>query len=289
MTFTQLWGALLIFLLCPLLGGLPLIRWMAQALAGKDLKQLGTGNISVSAAFYHGGRGVGILAVLSEAAKGIAAVLLARHYFPANPEWEIIALIALVMGRYWFAKGAGTTNVVWGYWLHDPITALLTAIIGGIGFTLLRERQSGRLSVLVLLPLLTAFRHPQSGRLIGANLLLSLLIGWIYYKIPDDLDLPTTAVQSSSRQMFRFFRSDRAMRSLDDSLRADQMGSKAASLSQLKRWGYPVPMGWVLPPGDDAAPLVEALNPAPEFPLAVSGWSGLVKSSRMLSVKPSAN
>jgi pyruvate,water dikinase len=269
MTFTQLWGALLIFLLCPLLGGLPLIRWIAQALAGKDLKQLGTGNISVSAAFYHGGRGVGILAVLSEAAKGIAAVLLARHYFPANPEWEIIALMALVMGRYWFAKGAGTTNVVWGYWLHDPITALLTAIIGGIGFTLLRERQSGRLSVLVLLPLLTAFRHPQSSRLIGANLLLSLLIGWIYYKIPDDLDLPTTAVQSSSRQMFRFFRSDRAMRSLDDSLRADQMGSKAASLSQLKRWGYPVPMGWVLPPGDDAAPLVEALNPAPEFPLAV--------------------
>ena len=269
MTFTQLWGVLLIFLLCPLLGGLPLIDWMMQALAGKDLKHLGTGNISVSAAFYHGGKSLGILAVLSEAAKGIAAVLLARHYFPAGSAWEIIALMALVMGRYWFAKGAGTTNVVWGYGLHDPVTALLTAVIGGVGFTLLRERQAGRLGVLVLLPVLTAFRHPQSSQLIGANIILSLLIGWIYHKIPDDLDLPTHNAQSSSRQMFRFFRSDRALRSLDQPLQAEQVGGKAASLSQLKRWGYPIPTGWVLPPGDDPAPLVEALNPAPEQPLVV--------------------
>jgi phosphohistidine swiveling domain-containing protein len=98
---------------------------------------------------------------------------------------------------------------------------------------------------------------------------LSLLIGWIYHKIPDDLDLPTHHAQSSSRQMFRFFRSDRALRSLDQPLRAEQVGGKAASLSQLKRWGYPVRTGWVLPPGDDAAPLIEALNPSPELPLVV--------------------
>ncbi len=269
MTFTPFWAALLICLLCPLLGGLPLINWMAQILIGKDLKQLGTGNISVSAAFYHGGKGLGILAVLSEAAKGIAAVLLARAGLPNQPAWEIIALIGLVLGRYGFARGAGTTNVVWGYWLHDPVTALLTAIIGGIGFTLLRERQAGRLGVLVLLPLLTALRHPQSGQLIAANVMLSLLIAWIYYKIPDDLDLSVRAVQPSSRQMFKFFRSDRALRSLDDLLSASQVGGKASALSQLKRWGYPVPSGWVLPPGDDAAPLIEALNPSVEQPLIV--------------------
>ncbi len=269
MSFTQIWAVLLIFLLCPLLGGLPLIHWLALTVLGKDLKRLGTGNISVSAAFYHGGKNFGILAVLSEAAKGIAAVLLARAFFPAGSTWEIVALLGLVMGRYWFAKGAGTTNVVWGYILHDPITAMLTTIIGGIGFTLLRERQAGRLGVLVLLPLLTAFRHPQSGQLIAANLLLSLLIGWIYTKIPDDLDLPTSTVQSSSRQMFKFFRSDRALRSLDQPLQADQVGGKAAALSQLKRQGYPVPMGWVLAPGDDPAPLIAALNPSVEQPLAV--------------------
>lgn len=269
MTLTQVWGALLIFVLGPLIGGLPLIRWIVQFLTGRDLKQQGTGNISVSAAFYHGGQWVGILAVASEALKGIAVVLLARFFFPSDPAWEIIALIALVMGRYWFTKGAGTTNVVWGYLVHDPITSLLTAIIGGIGFTLVRERQAGKYGVLVLLPLLTALRHPLDGDLIGANITLSLLLGWIYQKIPDDLTLPSDRAQSSSRQVFRFFRGDRAILSLDRSLQADKVGAKAAVLSNLLREGYPVPFGWVLPPGDDPSALIASLNPTAEQPLVV--------------------
>lgn len=269
MTLTQVWGVLLIFVICPLLGGLPLIAWMTRALTGQNLAHLGTGNISVSAAFYHGGKFVGILAVLSEALKGIAAVLLARYFFPTDSAWEVIALIGLVMGRYWFAKGAGTTNVVWGYVVHDPTTALLILIIGGIGFTILRERQAGKFGVLVLIPLITALRYPNSGELIGATIALSLLLGWIYQKIPDDLDLPTQRAQTGSRPVFRFFRGDRALLSLDQPLQPEKVGQKAATLSHLKRLGYPVPSGWVLPPGDDPTPLVVALDPSPEQPLVV--------------------
>ena len=126
----QVWGVLAIFILCPLLGGLPLIAWITSALTGRNLAKLGTGNISVSAAFYHGGKLAGILAVLSEAFKGIAAVLLARQFFPEGSAWELIALIALVMGRYWVGKGAGTTNVVWGYAIHDVRVAGLVFLIG---------------------------------------------------------------------------------------------------------------------------------------------------------------
>src|SRR5919199_3383551 len=156
MTLTQVWGSLLIFIVCPLLGGLPLIAWITYALTGRQLAQLGTGNVSVSAAFFHGGRLVGILAVLSEAAKGIAAVLLARYFFPTEPAWELIALIMLVMGRYWMGKGAGTTNVVWGLVVHDWRVALLVFLIGGISFTILRDRTSGRYGVLILFPVILA-------------------------------------------------------------------------------------------------------------------------------------
>lgn len=76
----ELWGALTILIVCPLLGAIPLIAWITYAITGKNLARLGTGNISVSAAFYHGGKLVGILAVLSEAFKGIAAVLIARFW-----------------------------------------------------------------------------------------------------------------------------------------------------------------------------------------------------------------
>lgn len=268
MTLSQVWGLLLILILCPILGGLPLIRWITRSLTGKDLNKIGTGNVSVSAAFYHGGQVVGILAVCSEALKGIAAVLLARYFFPADAAWEIVALIALVMGRYWMGKGAGTTNVVWGYIVHDWVGAGLIFVISGAIFTLLRERRSGKLGVLILIALMTALRHPQEGGRVGATVILCALIAWIYQKIPDDLELPTETVQGDSRQMFRFFQGDRAIPTLNQILNPDKVGAKAATLSHLNR-SYPIPPGWVLPSGDDPAPLIELLNPSPETPLIV--------------------
>jgi len=265
----QVWGVLAIFIFCPLLGGLPLIAWITRALTGRRLGRLGTGNISVSAAFYHGGKLAGILAVLSEALKGIAAVLLARAFFPTQPAWELIALIALVMGRYWVGKGAGTTNVVWGYVVHDWRVALLVFLIGGISFTILREKELGRFGVLFLFPTITALLHLEDFGRIVAAIALAILIGWIYKKIPDDLDLSPTAGQAGSQKMFRFFRGDKAIVSLDDRLDPRKVGDKAATLSQLKSWGYPVPMGWVLVPGDDPEPLIQALQPSATQPLVV--------------------
>jgi len=273
MTLTQVWGAFLIFVLCPIIGGLPLTGWVTRAISGKQLRELGTGNVGVSAAFYHGGRVAGILSVLLEAAKGIGVVLLARYYFPHDPVWEIIALIALVMGRYWFARGAGTTNVVWGFIVHDWVTALLTLLVSGLGFTIFRERQQGRLLVLVLLPIFTALRHTQDGPLILAVTCLSVLIAWIYSKIPDDLDLSTNEGRLESRRMFRFFRGDRSLVSLDRPLKPEQVGGKAAGLSQLWAWGYPVPRGYVVQAGDDPKPLLDITQPSPQQPLVVRSSS----------------
>lgn len=290
MTLTQVWGVLLIFLLCPLLGGLPLIAWITYALTGQNLARLGTGNIGVQAAFYHGGTVVGVLAVLSEAFKGIFAVMLARAFFAPEifaksstgilafwqaffqtypSEWEVIALIALVLGRYWIGKGAGTTNVVWGFVVHDWLVSFLVFVIGGISFTIIREKKAGKLSVLVLLPLLVILLYPQDQPRIIATIALSLIIGWIYQKIPDDLDLPASEVRPDSQKVFRFFRGDRSMISLDQKLNAGKVGEKAATLSQLKRWGYAVPDGWVLLPGDDPEVIVDALQPSLEKPLVV--------------------
>ncbi len=269
MTLTQVWGSLIIFTVCPLLGGLPLISWITYVLTGRQLARLGTGNVSVSAAFYHGGRWVGILAVLSEAAKGIATVLLAHYFFPTEPAWELIALIMLVMGRYWMGKGAGTTNVVWGFVVHDCVAALFVFLIGGISFTIFRDRTSGRFGVLILFPLILFLLHPHESARIIAAIALGGLLGWIYQKIPDDLDLPSEEGKAESQSVFRFFRGDRAIISLDTELDACKVGQKAATLSQLKRWAYAVPTGWVLPPGDDPEPLIKYLPVSELEPLVV--------------------
>ncbi|MGA9377366.1 MAG: glycerol-3-phosphate acyltransferase [Phormidium sp.] len=290
MTLTQVWGVLLIFVFCPLLGGLPLIAWITYALTGRNLARLGTGNVGVQAAFYHGGTVVGILAVLSEAFKGIFAVMLARVFFAPDiftqtstgflgfwqnffqvypSEWEVIALIALVLGRYWIGRGAGTTNVVWGFIVHDWLVSLLVFVIGGISFTIIRERKAGKLSVLVLLCLLVILLYPQNQPRIMATIALAIIIGWIYQKLPDDLDLPTSGGRPDSQKVFRFFRGDRSMISLDQKLNGAKVGQKAATLSQLKRWGYAIPDGWVLLPGDDPEPIIDSLQPSLEKPLVV--------------------
>lgn len=265
----QIWGSLIIFILCPILGGLPLIEWITYAVSRKRLSKIGTRNISVSAAFYHGGQLAGILAVLSEAAKGIIAVLLTRLFFPSGSVWELFALIALVIGRYWMGKGAGTTNVFWGVLIHDPVGAILTLVLSLISFTLFRDRKSGKLVALFLLALILTLRHPnQSEYLIGAIALTSLLAG-IYQKIPDDLDLTETNVNPESQKMFRFFRGDHAILTLHDPLDPKKVGQKAATLAYLKRLGYAVPDGWILPAGDDFSSLVNHLNPTVKSPLIV--------------------
>lgn len=269
MTLTQVGGAFLIFVLCPLLGGLPLSSWIVRWIAGINLARVGTGNVGVSAAFYHGGRVVGILCVIAEAAKGIGAVLLARHFFPQTPLWEVFALIALVMGRYWLSRGAGTTNVVWGVVAHDPITAGLVFLLSGIGFTFFRERRQGRVLALVLLAVITALRHPKDGARVMAMICLCGLIAWIYQKLPDDLDLSAEEGRLESRRLFRFFRGDKALITLDKPLEPAKVGGKAASLAKLRSQGYPVPRGYVLPAGDDPAPLLAITQPSATSPVVV--------------------
>ncbi|MHC0062841.1 glycerol-3-phosphate acyltransferase [Nostoc sp. UIC 10890] len=263
------WGVLVILIICPLLGGLPLIAWITYALKRKQLSQLGTKNISVSAAFYHGGKVVGILAVLSEALKGVAAVLLSRAFFPDGSSWELIALIALVIGRYWIGRGAGTTNVVWGFVVHDPLVAIFVSFFAGISFTILQSRKVVKFGVLLLFPLFVTLLHLSDIPRMLAAVALAALMAWIYTRIPDDMNLPAQEAQTESQAMLEFLRGDRTMVSLDEELDAAIVGEKAATLSQIKRWGYSVPKGWVLAPIDDPQGLTEFLQPSELSPLVV--------------------
>ncbi|MDJ0595773.1 MAG: glycerol-3-phosphate acyltransferase [Pleurocapsa sp. MO_226.B13] len=269
MNLRPIWGSLTVFIICPLLGGLPLIDWITYTITGRQLRKLGTGNISVSAAFYHGGKLAGICAVLSEAAKGIVAVLLTRVFFPTGSVWEILAIIALVIGRYWLGKSAGTTNAVWGIVAHDAIAAGLIWLISLISFTIIRDRLVGKYGVLVLLVVIIGLRNPNQPEYAVATLGLASLLAWIYQNIPDDLDLPDPTGEADTNKMFRFFQGNKKIMTLDKKLDESKVGQKAATLSLLKRLGYPVAEGWILRPGEDSKILVAKLNPTPESPLIV--------------------
>jgi pyruvate,water dikinase len=266
----HLWGLLVILITCPLLGAMPLIAWITYTLKGKQLAQIGTGNISVSAAFYHGGKLVGTLAVLSEAFKGIAAVLISRLFFPTGSLWELIALIALVIGRYALGRGAGTTNVVWGFLMHDPLIAGFVSLVAAIGLMFVRSRETIKFGVLILLPLLVAVLYSNDLPRIVAAFTLAGLIGWIYKQIPDDMDLPVQEAEGETQQIMAYLNSgEQGIVTLDEELEPEIFGAKASTLSQIKRWGYPVPKGWILAPFDDPVVLIDFLQPSTLSPLVV--------------------
>ena len=258
------------------IGSLPIIAWLVQGLAKQKLTELGTGNISVSAAFYHGGTRIGLLAVLSEALKGILVVLLARSLLPGSEAWEIVALIALVLGRFIIGRGAGTTNVVWGYVAHDWVIAVTILGLSGFLFAVVRRRQWARLGVLAMIPVLEAVRRPDQPGAIAAAGLLSLFIAGIYQLIPDDLALAAPAPTDNSRKMFQYLRGRDVIGSLNDKPQVKQMGHKAATLAQLKQAGYAVPMGWILPMGTPARSLIQQLEKVETAPWQRS-W--IVRSS----------
>lgn len=266
---TEIWGAIIVFIISPIIGAIPLIDWFTHAIAGKDLKKLGTGNVSVSAAFYHGGRLAGIMAVLSEASKGIGVVLMTRAFFPLGSTWEIIALIALVMGRYWVGKGAGATNVTWGVITHNPVGGLLIFLLGGISFTLFRSREEGRLGILVLMVVVLSAQNINSPEYIFATIGLASLLMWIYSQMPDDLNLNPRDVNRQSSKVFRFFRGDSGVMALSEKLDAQKVGAKAANLSRLIEWGYNVPEGWIIQAGDDVDSFAKFIAPSVDNPLVV--------------------
>lgn len=251
--------------LCFVIGALPLIRVLTILVSGKNLSQLGTRNISVSAAFYHAGTVTGIFAVLIEAGKGAAVVLLAHHWFPNASSLPLLGLMGLVLGRFALAKGAGTTNVVWGVIAYNWRIAFTIFVLSCVLFIVQRDRNVAKYAILFLLPLVIAVQTQHLNQSIIA-IGLALVLGWIYTQIPDDLALPNH--QAKNKAMFDFLTGS-PPNSLDENLDANKVGQKAANLSQLKRWGYAVPAGWVLLPGDDPEAFARQFTPTPEDPVVV--------------------
>jgi phosphohistidine swiveling domain-containing protein len=220
------------------LGALPLTGWAVRVFTRRDLRALGTGNVGVSAAFIHGGKLAGIAAVLAEIARGIVPVLAGRFCFPDAPEIAIALLIPLVAGRYAIARGGGVTNAVWGLLVFSPPVAVSSGIWGLLVWGLAQrwwgEGDRARLFASRCGCLCTpiwvwVWRQSIPEFLAAAG--LALLLAAINLSQGDDMAL------SKSEQLF----------SLDDSLDAAICGDKAAKLSQLKRAGFNVPAGFILP------------------------------------------
>lgn len=271
----------IVFFLASLaLGAIPLTDLSVKLLTGVDLKAVGTGNVSVSAAFTHGGRLAGIVAVCGEIGRGIAPVIIAQILLPDYPPGQLFGLIALVLGRYCFAQGGGITNVTWGLFVYSPWVTLSIAITGVTLWQLAvrlcpqypdqARRWGGSLGCLTGAGWIWFWHQwpqplPLSGLEVLAGGILSILIVAINLRQADDLALVRT----------------QSLVSLKQRLQGQIHGNKATRLAELQQAGFPVPVGWVIPatlssPTPDQTSVTPTLNISrlirsltPHFPLIV--------------------
>lgn len=223
------------------LGALPLTGWIVQVMTRKDLRQLGTGNVGVSAAFLHGGKGVGILAAWVEALRGLLPVILAVR-LGLSPTWQVLSLLPLVLARYGLTGGGGVTNVAWGILMAFPLPSLATAMTAGILWGVTRSRlMSFRIACLSTGLWIWIWTHSIGSGV--AMLTVAAVIVAINLLQADDMALATQQANLIP------------LKQADD---PQQVGEKAARLAQLMQAGFRVPMGWVLPPGE----LTESLRVA---------------------------
>lgn len=91
-----------------LIGSIPAAWLVTKAATGRDLRRLGSGNVGVMNAALSVGRWAGLIVFAAEAAKGFAAVALARRCGGTDAQLGLAAL-SVVAGTRWpiWLRGAG--------------------------------------------------------------------------------------------------------------------------------------------------------------------------------------
>jgi acyl phosphate:glycerol-3-phosphate acyltransferase len=98
-----------------LLGSIPFGLVVVKILGGRDIREVGSGNIGAANVTRNAGRFAGILTLLFDAGKGYLAVWLAARMTHDNIRWMMVAAIFAVLGHmftFWlnFHGGKGVAT-----------------------------------------------------------------------------------------------------------------------------------------------------------------------------------
>lgn len=166
-----------------LLGSVPFGLILTRLTGAGDLRAIGSGNIGATNVLRTGRKGLAAATLLLDMAKGIAAVLFARHFWPGN---EALAALSVVLGhcfpvwlRFKGGKGVATLmgvslGLAWPIGLAYAVTwlgvlaASRTSSLGGMSAAIVAPIAAAvfgnypYLPVLALLALLVIFLHREN-------------------------------------------------------------------------------------------------------------------------------
>lgn len=128
---SQTAGGILLLVLGYLSGSVPFGYLLTRAVAGVDVRQVGSGNIGATNAARAGGKGLGLVVLLLDVLKAVVPILLARWLLPGPPDgpWVTATALAAFVGHLYpvwlrFKGGKGVATGLGIFLVLTPWAAL---------------------------------------------------------------------------------------------------------------------------------------------------------------------
>jgi glycerol-3-phosphate acyltransferase PlsY len=174
-----------VILLAYLLGSIPFGLILVRLRTGKDVRQSGSGNIGATNVLRTTGKAWGVITLLLDAAKGAAAVLVARALLPEGSLAVYLAALAAVLGHCYpvwlrFKGGKGVATCLGVFLVLSPL-AVLVAVAVFIGAAVATRTVSiGSITSAAAFPLAAWWIGSLAGMQLAVILCCSAVVIWAH-------------------------------------------------------------------------------------------------------------
>ncbi len=163
------------------LGSIPFGYLIVKWTQGRDIRQVGSGNVGATNVLRIAGKTWGVLTLLLDAAKGALAVLGTQILLGTESAMVLSAVLA-VLGHMFtpflhFRGGKGVATALGALLIIAPIAVLLSLLVFLLTVTLSRFISVGSMAAAISFPLWTVLLHYETAVVILA-VLLAILILW---------------------------------------------------------------------------------------------------------------
>ena len=164
-----------------LISAIPFGYLLVRLRTGSDIRSAGSGNIGATNAIRVGGRGLGLLTLALDMAKGVISVALAWWMTEGNPIACAAAAFCSVLGHCYpiylkFRGGKGIATGCGAYGLLAPIPMVVTLAVFCLAVLLTRIVSVGSIAAGIALPLLVWWLNPDAALLISVIMAALLVI-----------------------------------------------------------------------------------------------------------------
>ncbi|MBV8810284.1 MAG: glycerol-3-phosphate 1-O-acyltransferase PlsY [Acidobacteriaceae bacterium] len=168
-------------LLAFLIGGLPFGYWCVRMTSGKDIREMGSGNIGATNVHRTMGRKAGLVVLLLDICKGFLAVWLAA----AATHWNVIAvalsIAAVMLGHCYpvflrFKGGKAVACFIGAFLFVAPLALLAVAALFALIVFLSKYISLGSILGALMFPFVYWLVYHPPSPLLGAAVFAALLI-----------------------------------------------------------------------------------------------------------------